>query len=233
MKHIDSTALIVNDSTQKDSALKMWNDLYKPLENGFYTPTVDPFANSPTKIVVRSMVIDMEELNTNLASQSPHWNELEVYADVLIFPLHSETYGEFAFKLGRVGNQKATFFARAIHIVDENALFINYNKETQLIIYANEITGGELTFSGLQGNATASTGLKLQNGAVGLAISGSNTIASSVQHLPADLVALGSHAYWLLESSFQRWFCTYPYSPRFGGQDSLLDQFCRRVWRRH
>ena len=193
--------------SQKASALKEWHDRYNSLEDGFYTPQSDLLAHQPnhpppTKVVVREMIVDMEQLNTNLANMAPYWNELEVYADVLVFPLHSEEYGEFAFKLGGVDNQKATFFARSIVIVDGSALFVNYNQKTQLTIYAAEIVGGLLYFAGLGGDLLKSASLELQHGAVGISISGSDAQASVVSAVPANMVAHGTPAYWLLESSF-------------------------------
>nr|VFK46506.1 MAG: hypothetical protein BECKTC1821E_GA0114239_106517 [Candidatus Kentron sp. TC] len=98
------------EKSKKANVLKEWHDLYRPLESGFYVPQADPFEGL-SKIVVRNLIVDMEQLNTNLAERAPHWKELEVCADVLVFPLHSEAYDEFAFKLGDVANQKATFFA--------------------------------------------------------------------------------------------------------------------------
>jgi hypothetical protein len=196
------------NTSQKTSELKKWNDLYKPLDSGFYVPSADPYAHQPDqpppmKVVVRDMIVDMEQLNTDLATKAPEWNELEVYADILVFPLYSKAYGgNFAFKLGGVGKQKATFFARSVIVVDGGGAFANFNKETQLTIYTAEIFGGPLYFLGLGGDLRKSAPLELQDGAVGLSISGSDAQAKAVSAVPAGIVAHGAPAYWLLESSF-------------------------------
>lgn len=200
------------DISQKKTILNKWTDRYKSLENAFYLPSADPFApqkdqSSPTKIVVREMIVDMEKLNTDLANKSPLWNELEVYADVLIFPLSTQAYGSdlgdnFAFKLGGVRNQKATFFARSIQIVEENGTFANFNKDTQLTIYTSEIIGGSLSISGLDGDLRNFAALNLPEGAMGISITGSDTQAKEVWEVPSVIVAQGTPAYWLLESSF-------------------------------
>nr|VFK48937.1 MAG: hypothetical protein BECKTC1821D_GA0114238_10643 [Candidatus Kentron sp. TC] len=189
------------EKSKKANVLKEWHDLYRPLESGFYVPQADPFEGL-SKIVVRNLIVDMEQLNTNLAERAPHWKELEVYADVLVFPLHSEAYDEFAFKLGDVANQKATFFARSIVIVDGDALFVNYDEQTRLAIFTSEITGGALRFFGVKGDPSASTPLEPQDGAVGLSISGSDTRAKAVLAAPPNMVAVDTSAYWLLESGF-------------------------------
>lgn len=186
-------------TSNKASELKRLHDLYGPLEDGMYVPTADPFAGSPTKVVVRDMIVDMEQLNTDLAAKTPDWTELEVYADILVFPLHSVTYDQFAFRLA---GQKATFFARSIDVVDGSALFVNYHAHTQLTIYTAEISGGTLLFSGLGNDPTKSVVLPLQSGSVGLSISGAGPAASAVSAVPAELVNLGEAGYWLLESSF-------------------------------
>lgn len=194
--------------SRKPRVLETWRGLYTPLESGFYVPPTRPQPDSP-KVVVRDMIVDMEELNTRLrlrdpaAGRSVPWETLEVYADILVLPLLSDAYDDgFAFKLGEVGNQQATFFARSIVITDEAGVFMNYNQETRLAIFAQEIEGGTLTFAGVGGDPRHSVPLQLEDGAVGFSIRASEGRAVALERLPDGMVGHGAPAYWILESSF-------------------------------
>lgn len=192
--------------TKRLSVIADLNAFYKPLEQGLYLPQDDPFQGSPTNVIVRDLVVDMEELNDKLTEHAPHWQNLEVYADVLVFPLYSETYDEFAFKLGAVEGQKASFFARTIILADGTGLFVNYKSDTQLSIYTSEIIGDEFSFYGLDGKPNQGTPIIIEDDALGVLIngpgSGPDSISKPLYTLQPDKVNHNSAGYWLLESSF-------------------------------
>ncbi|MEM7215687.1 MAG: hypothetical protein AAF423_09095 [Pseudomonadota bacterium] len=178
-----------------------WQERYAPYTNGFFVPHHDPFDGSTT-VVVRQMVVDLQKLNTDLQAKCPEWTELHVYADVIVFPAHSEEYGEFGFLLGHIPGQKATFVTRCVAVADGDGVFINRNPSSELNIYCSTIDGGDLHFFGIDGKVPASAQLKLEDSALGFRMTGSQENPEPLRRLPDGLVALGTPAYWLLQSSF-------------------------------
>jgi len=202
----DSSGSGSTRNSNKDAAIAEWNSRYKALEEAFYVPLNDYVptndGKSQTKVTVRKMVVDLEELYIRLLKDTPDWNRLEIYADVLIIPYYSKVFPSFVFRLGDTPGQSITIVARSIQVVDQNAVFSNFAPDVELNIYAHEIVGGEISYFGVAGDPTRSTKLNLENKNAGVHMRGSDTAASTIPEFPQNLVEVGSPAFWLLQSSF-------------------------------
>lgn len=168
-----------------------------------------PVKGLPRKVVVRKMIVDMAELNTELQSKVPNWNELEIYADTLIFPRERPEYSnKFAFKLGGSPGQKVSIYVRAIFLTEEVANFVNYDPNTQMKVYVKEIIGAGNDYGGLMMSSIYRDGGIPRNefiemGADAIGFSIVNNECTDLNEQPSsELFKSTSPLYWLLQSCF-------------------------------
>lgn len=192
----------MSDTQTKQDVLHHWHSVYDPVDQGFYTPP-DTTAD-PRQVVVRQMIVDMEDVYTRLRQATPDWETLTVYADVIVFPSPTEDNGSFAVAIME-DNKEITLFARLIQVVGPGGIIASYSEKSLLTVYAAAIEG-DLQFYHTplaHGSNVSKADVTVPAGALGTQIRAGQqmtpTSLARVQDL--DLSNTGD-IYWLLESSY-------------------------------
>ena len=214
-------------------ARRAWRTLYAPMQQGFFVPTgvnetaeakaaqpvwpddasapfPDPVAIAPGRFVLRGLIVDMTDILA-FAQAQPDWSEIEIIADVILFPthVHDDRFDEFSFGLGMDrptggdtgGTQILRLIARSIETMDGVGVFTSYSRDIRLELFARTCTGNLVI--GFDDEAFGSFHpMPLADGAAGVVYDGASGQLSPASQLPSHTLASGSALYWLMESVF-------------------------------
>ncbi|EDZ42643.1 MAG TPA: hypothetical protein DHC76_20365 [Rhodobacteraceae bacterium] len=201
-------------------ARRTWMDLYGPMQDGFFIPSngsetdggwpanpagslPEPVEEAPGKYVLRSLIVDMTDVLACMEKLGA-WQELELIADVILFPtvVHDDRYDAFSFGLGFSESQVLRLTARSIEVMDGSALFVSYRRDVVVEICAGDVTGDIKIGFEDENFATFHDVIGPESGGNWTRFDGATNALTALDDLPGGGVAAGDDLYWTLMSSF-------------------------------